>query len=639
MKLKRSILSILALVFLVGASFRIVCPANAASAQDFYFTDFTADYYLTKAEDGTSKLHVKEVLTAMFPQRDQNHGITRSIPITNQGGDNVVIDSEKALNFTALRNGSPEKINKIECEDGAFVVYLGDADSYVHGKQVYTLEYDFTDVITEFTRYDINVSGAEDIAKAYQELYWDTNGTAWQQSFDHLTANLHLEDDALKNLLDTERCYVGRYSDDDEDRCTISRTADGFSFTTSDLEWGENLTFVIGLKPDTFKVILKKNYIILVAFVIELLVCGLVVYFAQKKWREKAKTNYDLYKATFVAPEYQAPANLRVAEGGELMMKSPNNTYVATLLELAVTKKVSLQKVENGKYDWAVIVQVDPDSLSVPQRYMLRILADEKTLEKGMRIPIEAHKASSTLAGYARDYGDEARKNLKSKKLIATSGADKSGNFSGTFAMWFMIAWFGIPILATICGVMTEFFFSNNDIMVGGELLPFLMFVVFIAMIIWQATLVSRTAKFSWYTQEGIIAERKLEGLELYIKMAEEDRLAFLQSLPGVDISNEGIVKLYEKLLPWACLFGREKTWAKEMNKYYAIAEVQPSFDVNIADAIIVSHIVSSVNSSVVRSTSYSSGGSGSSSFSGGGGGGGGGFSGGGGGGGGGGGW
>ena len=61
------------------------------STQDFYFEDFTADYYLTKAEDGTSKLHVKEVLTAVFPETNQNHGITRTIPFTNQNGKNTVV--------------------------------------------------------------------------------------------------------------------------------------------------------------------------------------------------------------------------------------------------------------------------------------------------------------------------------------------------------------------------------------------------------------------------------------------------------------------------------------------------------------------------------------------------------------------
>ena len=60
MKLKRLFLgAVLALIFTPISN-------TFASAQDFYFEDFTADYYLTKLEDGTSNLHVKEVLTAVF---------------------------------------------------------------------------------------------------------------------------------------------------------------------------------------------------------------------------------------------------------------------------------------------------------------------------------------------------------------------------------------------------------------------------------------------------------------------------------------------------------------------------------------------------------------------------------------------
>ena len=122
----------------------------SASVQDFYFEDFTADYYLTKLEDETSKLHVKEVLTAVFPETDQNHGITRSIPFKNQNGKNTVVENEAALNLTVLRNGTAEPINKIEKQDDYYLVYIGSASRYMHGKQIYTLEYDFTDVITEY---------------------------------------------------------------------------------------------------------------------------------------------------------------------------------------------------------------------------------------------------------------------------------------------------------------------------------------------------------------------------------------------------------------------------------------------------------------------------------------------------------
>lgn len=119
--------------------------------------------------------------------------------------------------------------------------------------------------------------------------------------------------------------------------------------------------------------------------------------------------------------------------------------------------------------------------------------------------------------------------------------------------------------------------------------------------------------------------------------MAEADRLKFLQSVEGADTSNAGIVKLYEKLLPWASLFGEEKSWAKELEKYYDFEGVNEVISSDVLNGIIASNMVRDINNTIMKSTSYANAGGGGSSFSSGGGGGG--FSGGGGGGGGGGGW
>ena len=256
MKLKRLFLgAILALIFTPISN-------TFASVQDFYFEDFTADYYLTKLEDDTSNLHVKEVLTAVFPETNQNHGITRTIPYTNQGGVNKTVTNEAALNLTVLRNGEPENINKIVVEDGYYTIYIGSASKYVHGEQVYTLEYDYTDVITEFDKNGVNVSGVDGAEKAFQELYWDTNGTGWSQKFNKVTANLHMSADVYEKMDKKAWCYVGSYGEKGEDRCEITLNGDGFSFVAKNLAARENLTFVTEFEPGTFKVILEKNYIL-----------------------------------------------------------------------------------------------------------------------------------------------------------------------------------------------------------------------------------------------------------------------------------------------------------------------------------------------------------------------------------------
>ena len=65
----------------------------STSADDFTFKSFTGDYYITRDQNNLAKMHVVETLVAKFPNYDQNHGIRRVIPVTNQAGKNVVISN------------------------------------------------------------------------------------------------------------------------------------------------------------------------------------------------------------------------------------------------------------------------------------------------------------------------------------------------------------------------------------------------------------------------------------------------------------------------------------------------------------------------------------------------------------------
>ena len=99
-----------------------------------------------------------------------------------------------------------------------------------------------------------------------------------------------------------------------------------------------------------------------------------------------------------------------------------------------------------------------------------------------------------------------------------------------------------------------------------------------------------------------------------------------------VDLSDpKKLVELYEKLLPYAVLFGQEKEWNKRLGDYYQSAGVQPDWysGANMAafNAAAFSSAMSNLNTSI-NSTGAgfsSSGGSSGGGFSGGGGGGGGG--------------
>lgn len=626
---------IVVFVFVMALS-AIMLPSNAVFAEvnDYYFESGVFDYYLTKSEDNTSIMHVKEVLTAVFPETDQNHGITRMIPYTNQGGTNKTVANKTVLNLSVLRNGKPENIDKVVTEGGYYTVYIGSASDYVHGKQIYTLEYDYTDVITEFTESGKNVSGAENAEKAFQELYWNTNGTEWKQRFGKVTANLHTSMDVYEKMDKHAWCYVGDYGTNDEGKCAISPTNDGFSFTAKDLAARENLTFATRFDPNTFKVIIRKDYTLVLIIAVETLLAVILIAWQVLKWVKDAKPKYNIYKNIFVAPQYQPPkdGNIHVAEGEQVYIKKTGSSYVATLLELAVAKKITIKKMGDAKPDWTVILNVEPSELADSQKQVMNILSGDGKFKKGDEIPIEKHIATAYLSNCAKDYEENAIEALEKGGYLVEKRKKKKANWLAIiFCLVLMLAMFFC--VEFLDDFMKEYSAYVGEAMAGGKYMIYIPPIIMIVTFMLALKISQKRHKYAKYTEEGLRLARYLEGLELYIKMAEAERLKILQSVKGADTSNAGIIKLYEKLLPWASLFGAEKSWAKELEKYYRVEDIDRTIGSDVLNGIIAANILNDINGTIVASSGYSSS---SSSSSGGGGGG---FSGGGGGGGGGGGW
>nr|WP_262927826.1 DUF2207 domain-containing protein [Microbacterium sp. NIBRBAC000506063] len=136
-------------------------------------------------------------------------------------------------------------------------------------------------------------------------------------------------------------------------------------------------------------------------------------------------------------------------------------------------------------------------------------------------------------------------------------------------------------------------------------------------------------ARHRVHTRAGAEAHEYLEGVREFIRVAEADRLRMLQSAHGAERYREGsaeIVHLYERLLPYAMLFGEEKTWGRVLEVAYDTSRSQPNWIAGYT-AMHFSSQLSSFSSNTQASSTYttasSSGGSTGGGFSGGGGGGG----------------
>lgn len=609
----------------------------------FSFKDFTADYYLDQAADGTSRLLVREKLTAVFPETgSENHGITRIIPYTNQNGKNLTMHSDEVIEINVWQNGKSVRPYKVEGGDGYFMVYIGDPEVYVNGEQVYELEYEFINVITEF----------DEDSEAWQELYWDTNGNDWEQDFGAVTARVHFADEQIAdNFTGKSWCYVGRYGDSGQNRCKISEISDGLEFKAQNLAHSENLTFDLEFKPDSFVVpgqtkdykLVLASIIVLLVFIAEI-VAIVVIY-------KLSQTKRKYYKGLFIRPEYTPPQDLTVGEMATNYIKPGKlgSSKVATLMELATHHKIEIIKRETqtklGKTRTKWFIKVGSLDLSAEQVTILKILqGGTGSLSIGQEIELKKRTANSTLIKLGQDFERYIRDALRKKGLMEVD--QKKANSKKTAEPtaknpcgWLIAAasvWLFIEIFACI------FLFDDTPTyrqVVGENILtPLLLISIFVTFILALVT----SAKLSPYftmTKKGLEYSRYLDGLKEYMKLAEAERLKFLQSIKGADTTHQGVVKLYEKLLPYAVLFKLEKSWLKEMGRYYEFDDVSaPAWYIGVGafSAHDFSAAMSQASSFMAATTTYSTSSNSSSGFSGGGGGG---FSGGGGGGGGGGGW
>lgn len=578
-----------------------------------YFSNFEADYYLTKDQDGSAMLRIVENLTAVFPKNSSEHGIIRYLPFTGQED----LADGKTLAINVMCNGQPENIASIGALPHEFDVRIGHPDRIVSGTQIYQLEYTYRNVIQP--------------GQAFQKLYWNTNGVNWDKSFDRLTARLHIDSEILPNLINSS-CYTGRYGENDQARCEIKSLTDGVEFSAKDLNANENLTFDLTFLPDTFAVkdqgytLDTKTYtdyrlIILTIIVICLAIALLIVAaFAWRSIREKRQ----FYEATFIVPEYTPPAGFSVAEMAKNYLGiTHGDKRVAVLLDLAVHHKVELIKDRPKKWK----IRLKTLDLTKQEAAVLKILTGrDQALTENQEIVIKAHNSNSAITKLSKEFSDSITSKLRTTGLFEP--------LTSKFQFSTIIYILGIIWIFGWLVALVFVFDEKPDYVIFpyAELCVILLTIILITTAAVLFITASKVSQYEKHTKKGLQYSRYLDGLKLYIKMAEADRLKVLQSVNGAEITNAGIVKLYEKLLPYALIFGLETSWLKELGRYYAMSDVsEPTWYVGLGvfsardfSSAIIDFSTTASNTVISSSTSSSSGNSGGG-FSGGGGGGGGG--------------
>lgn len=522
-------IAVLALFLMPGAAH--------ASTQDFTITSFTGDYYLSRASDNVAELKVVEKIVAQFPDYDQNHGIERAIPQSYQ-------NHSVELNVQSVTDGNgTDWAYSTSTSNDNQVLRIGNAHTYVHGQQTYVITYTLRGVSLNLNDHD--------------EFYWDINGDQWQQQFGQVTANIHVPANLVGALQDRTACYVGSNGSTDRSNC-IGRTvneADGsktLTFNTLEpVAPAQTMTTVLAFNKGTFAnysmspTALRQLLINIAEFLSLPIVAAIIIFVG---WRRNGR---DAKGSGVIVPQYVPPKELSVlASNAVLTEKFAAKAVSATIIDLAVRHYIKIyetqtQKVIGSSADYELELIKSPGDLRNEERQVVTMLFGASQV--GARVRLSDLKR--TLSQRSQQLGKSVDKQLAADGYFkaAPERARLPYHVAGV-----------ILIIAGIFAVQSEALWF-----IGAS-------VVFAGLILLLGALImpARTAK-------GAAMKDYLLGLKMYIKLAEAERLKVLQSPHGeltekVDVNDKTqLIKLYEKLLPYAMLFGLEKDWAREMAPLY----------------------------------------------------------------------
>lgn len=579
-----------ALFLLVGLSLfgcLLVPAAASADVNNFAVTSFTADETLNR-RDPQGELRVVERIEVDFA--DYNHGILRALPERYKNHS-----LQLHINKVSSDTGAPAAYTTYG-SNGNTVLKIGDPKRTVTGSQQYTIDYTLHNVIT--------------FQSGHDELYWDVNGTQWQQPFTNVTAILHLPD----GLRQTRQpvCYTG-YQDSTARDCTANQEGRTVTvMTTGPLSANQTLTFAAGFEKGYFTPAhwyeTAAEYLRPVAelAVPVLLIGGGSFWYWWRHGRDPKGRGV-------VIPQYNAPADLTPAEAGAVVdFKLDNRDITATIIDLSIrgylkiieTTQVKALRKDTVSYELQ-LVKSDFSALSASERQLLSDLFT--THETGEVIDISA--LQSKLYTTAQMFRKDVEGSLTSRGYFRSNPLHAGKTLTAGLT---------ICIVAVFCGAQWFGGWTAAGIIIGAVIGCFC------------------AAKLAARTRQGVGAKEHILGLKRYLEVAEKDRIEALQSpraryaQPSVEPART--VDLFEKLLPYAIVLGVEQQWAAQFEGLY---QTPPDWYSGHWTTFNSYYLASTLNSgfgSAVNTAFSAPSNSGGSGFSGG-------FSGGGGGGGGGGGW
>jgi len=571
----------------IVAALLVLMPAASADVDAFSYSSWSAEYDVSLDADGRAVATVTETLVAEFPEHDQNKGIIRGYPQRYLGAgldiDIVSVTDE---------NGRDVPF-EVETEDDMVLVLTG-TDDYVHGSTTYVIESTMRDFMLRGT------------GSGNDEFYWNLLPLNSTQDIGRFDAEIRFSPALASAATGDTACYAGRQGQ--RQPCDIERSGDGSTYRVRSGERaaGDGVTVAIGFtagtvtQPSARSADPVADFGAPVAAALSLVTaagCWVAVALMQRRRR---------IASGVVIAQFDVPADLPPLVAAPLIQGAPNPAP-AQIVHLAVQGALRLE--DEGEDRPAVRLLDRARSGHPLDRAMLDALFPGDTTTR--RIPRTSTKFAKRMQGLVSKGDAEA----KSRGWITSERSRAAVAFG-----WASLGMLGAT-LALLIWTATK----------DRDLLPLSIIAFALAAVGVGISAIVAFSRHAALTAEGAEQAEYLLGVREFIRVAETDRLRMLQSVEGAERRQDGssdVVHLYEKLLPYAMLFGEERSWSTVLETAYADTGRGPdwvSTYVGVSLASRLSSYSSSLNTAATYTppSSSSSGGSTGGGFSGGGGGGG----------------
>lgn len=566
--------------------------AIRADVDDFSYASWDARYEVGLDDDGRSHMHVTESLTARFPEVDQNKGIVRGLPTSYE---NAWLDV-RVLSVTDETGADVPY--ETEQEDGLLLVLTGD-DDYVRGLTTYVIEYEMRDVILAAD------SGVD-------EFYWDLLPLDSTQPVEDFRAEIVFDETMTDRLTGNARCYTGYQGSTNE--CDLVASPDGaqFAVEAKELSPGEGITVAVGFDPRTAVQPSARQpdpVTDTVPAIAALGGLGLSVgsWIAVSAFKKKRRTSSGIIVAQYDVPDSLPPL---LAAG---IVPGAKDPIPAEIIHLAVRGLLRIEEgtdVEQPRLRRLPGGRI-PDELDAQALDALFVGADAAGVA-------EVPSSSEDFAARMKTLSQSGIEAAVSRGLT-TKARSRGAMILQWCAIGVVLAGFALGLWGIIGGRVTA--------------IPAFVAIAFGVFLVLLSSFYG-FSKHTVLTAEGARQYEYLMGVREFIRVAEADRLRMLQSYTGAERRQDGsanVIVVYERLLPYAMLFGMENEWGAILEQVYAYEQRGASWIGDPSAPFVRGQLVafaatshaSATYAAPSASSSSSAGGSFGGGFSGGGGGGG----------------